>query len=153
MSQSKIKALKVVIDEVCNRFYWSTIIQAVPIEYDDVGVILETASLLQELSKVPITIIKKNAIYYDTAIKETKSTCYFVIDKAHYSSKISKAPFATELLSTHSLLYLLTNNSLMKINKNNLLEIILNKLFLTYEANALVTIITLYLKEITLLLV
>ena len=61
ISQSKIKTFKAATDEVCNRFYWGTIIQAVPIEHDDARVVLETASLLWEPPKVPIAAIKENA--------------------------------------------------------------------------------------------
>ena len=61
LSQGKIKEFKAAVDEACNKFHWGTIIQAVPIEHDEHGAVSETASLLRDLTRVALNIIKGNA--------------------------------------------------------------------------------------------
>ena len=61
MLQGKIKEFKAGVDEACNRLHWGTIIQAIPIEFDEDGVVMETASLLRDPTRVLVNIVKGNA--------------------------------------------------------------------------------------------
>ena len=56
-----MKAFKAAIDEACNKFHWGTIIQAVLIERDNAGNILETASLFTNPAQVTLNLITDNA--------------------------------------------------------------------------------------------
>jgi len=102
-------------------------------------------SLISKGILLGFTPTKRNAIYYDLATKETKSTRHFVIDEAHYSSKTTKPPFANDLLNTHASLELSSKES-PSSNDEKSPAVLPNKLFLTPHVHAPATLINLPIK-------